>query len=140
MRLGNLAKCQMPQPPTVEKFVEALHKVKSPSDEEDTLLGPIPNPNVAPPMDYRRARLAALNCFLDYMGVCAAHWAQHDSLDDCFLGWARWCIDATELYSTPEQQQVCVAARTEKAGANFRVRSMPVLSFRSTPLHICSRY
>jgi hypothetical protein len=35
------------------------------------------------------------------------------------------------LYSTPEQQQVCVAARTEKAGANFRVRSMPVLSFRS---------
>jgi hypothetical protein len=75
--------------------------------------------------------MAALNCFTEYMGVCAAHGVQHATLDDCFLGWARWCIDARVLYATPEQQLACVAARTERAGTYFRVRSMLVLSFRT---------
>jgi hypothetical protein len=35
------------------------------------------------------------------------------------------------LYATPEQVDICIAARTEKAGADFRVRSMPILTFRS---------
>eukprot|EP00667_Euglena_gracilis_P030859 EG_transcript_43523 len=116
LRLANLAECQMPSPPTVKEFVDALQKVKSPAEEADTLLGEIPPPDLVPVKDYRRERMAAPSCFTEYMGVCAAHGVQHATLDECSLGWARWCIDARELYSTPQQQLACVAVRTERAG------------------------
>jgi hypothetical protein len=52
-------------------------------------------------------------------------------LDDSFLGWDRWSLDLREMYSDEEQIAACLRARAEKAGDTFKLRSMPVLSFRT---------
>jgi hypothetical protein len=129
-RLSNLAESHMPPAPGVEEFVVALRKVFSPSDNTDPLLGELPVTTVAV-KEQHRSRKAALKTFLQYIAVCEVHGVKHASLDDCFVAWGRWSIHAQELYPTPEQADICVAARKEKAGADVPLRSMPVLTFRT---------
>lgn len=49
------------------------------TSQTSTRLSPKPPPEILPP-DYRRGRMAALNCFLDHMGACAWDTA-------CHIGW-----------------------------------------------------
>ena len=71
-----------------------------------------------------------MKAFFEYMALCESHEVTFATLDDCFLGWARWAIDAHEIYTDEEQAEACIV-RAEKAGDNFKLRSMPVLSFRT---------
>jgi hypothetical protein len=71
----------------------------------------------------------AVRAFLEYLEVCHENKVDHASLDDCFVGWARWSLRPTDLFATPEAQQACTAVREQKAGKTFKLRCMPVASF-----------
>jgi hypothetical protein len=95
----------------------------------DALLGSLPtggeNEDLGP------KNHAALKCFLEYIDVCNRHGVVFASLDEVLVGWARWCIDARELFKTQQEADAWVKTRQEKAGKDGRLRSMPVSSFRT---------
>ena len=120
-RLANIADALMPDTPTVEVFLGVLRKVReAPVATVDALLGSI-GPPEDDPKPLTSHYKSALNAFFEYMSVCEAHRVNHSSLEDCFLGWTKWSVDAYELYADKAKALVWIAARKEKAGTQFRI-------------------
>ena len=130
-RIANLMDASLPAPPTAADFTLVIQNAHSGTTDVDPLLGEAAGPASPKRSGTNSTEKAGVACFLDYVAVCAAHSVTHDTLDSLFMGWARWVVDAKHLAESPDQVETLLAARKTKAGANFRVYAMPVLSFRT---------
>ena len=45
--------------------------------------------------------------FLEYLQVCAKRSVVHGNLDECLVGWGRWCIKTEEMFTSEEAREVC---------------------------------
>ena len=86
-RIANLLDSQQPTPPTVAEVKKTLRTmIEAPSATVDALLGHIEDEK-AEKREMNKHYKTAVKAFLQYLDVCAA-----ETLDECFVGWARWNI------------------------------------------------
>jgi hypothetical protein len=138
-RIANLMDAQMPSPPAVQIFVSLLRDAlgTNASSSVDALLGALPGLVKKKPLLPRNH--AAVKAFLDYFSICETHNVKFATLDDVFVGWARYAITASQIYATDEQVESCLQVRQEKAG-DAKLQSMAVLSFRTYVNSVASTF
>ena len=71
----------------------------------------------------------AVRAFLEYVQLCAKRNVKHESLDECLVGWGRWCIRVEEMETSEEAREACLAKKKEIAGEETKVGNMPAASF-----------
>ena len=118
-RLSLLVEAAIPHPPSVEDFVAALRKAGCKLDAQvDALLGDLPAQDEEP-RHFCKTYKAASKAFLDYISVCEAHGVQHSTLDECFLGWARWTIDAKDFIPVLNKCRIALSVEQPRLEHNL---------------------
>jgi hypothetical protein len=129
-RIANLLDSQQPNPPSVAEVEKTLRTmIEAPAETVDALLGHIEDEK-AEKREMNKHYKTAVKAFLEYLDVCAANNVSHETLDECFVGWARWTIKTEEQFASVEAREACNAKKKEIAsGAGAKIRNMPAASF-----------
>ena len=128
-RIANLLDSQQPTPPSVAEVEKTLRTmIEAPSATVDALLGHIEDEK-AEKREMNKHYKTAVKAFLEYLDICAANNVSFETLDDCFVGWARWTIKTEELFASAEARDTWNVKKQEKARAGAKIRNMPAASF-----------
>ena len=83
------------------------------------------------PKGSEKTEMAAARCFDTFCRFAQHANAVYPDLDHFFVAWARWVISPHDLFPNDEQAAECLARRKQQAGEQFRVWTLPTISFRT---------